>query len=422
MCIDFAVSLKGLIMMENLIQNASDIGAEYLRDESRSTGTAEFAAFPGSAEDVKKALAFARANHLSVTVQGGMPDSCEIPDSDMRAMRSSIMFLGPLLGSLGRCVLTMPGGCELGPRPIDMHLDALRQMGVLVRCTDGYTVCTAERLHGAKITLPFPSVGVTENVIMAAVCADGETVLCNAAREPEITDLAGFLCQCGARIAGAGESTVVIEGGKPLSGTEYRIMPDRIAAMTWLCTCAAAGGTAVLTGAAPEDMESCLAMLEACGCRLGVCADRIFLESGRLRSRVRYIRTMPYPGFPTDAQALAMSVLCTAKGTSLIEETVFESRYKHVGELLRMGAEIRVSGTAAVITGVQRLHGAQVLAMDLRGGAALACAAAGAEGETVLRGLSHIDRGYDDFAGCLKALGVRAERTAASARNQAKHP
>lgn len=346
----------------------------------------------------------------TVTLDASGMNSVEIPDADMRKMRSSIMFLGAILGRCGACVLTMPGGCELGPRPIDMHLDAMRQMGVSVSEQDGRIHCKAVRLCGTRITLPYPSVGVTENVLMAAVLAKGETVLSNAAREPEINDLALFLNRCGAKIRGAGESTVTVSGTESLHGAEYSIMPDRIAAMTWLCAGAAAGGTVSLRGAKPEDMESCLTALGAAGCRLGVCGDRIFLESSGNLRRVRYIRTMPYPGFPTDAQALMCAVLCRARGTSMLEETVFESRYKHIGELLRMGADIRVSGRTAVITGTDRLHGADVIAPDLRGGAALAVAAAAAEGETVLRSLSHIDRGYDHFAETFHSLGANINR------------
>lgn len=339
----------------------------------------------------------------------------EIPDSDMRAMRSSIMFLGPLLGSMKRCILTMPGGCELGPRPINLHLDAMRAMSVRIREYAGRIFCTAEKLSGADIHLPIPSVGVTENVMMAAVCAEGETVLTNAACEPEIIDLANFLNQCGAKIRGAGTNTVVVCGGTKLQGTEYRVMPDRIAAMSYLCAGAAAGGEICLTGAVPDDMKICLDVLEQAGCRIGICGDRIFLDRTAPLRSISYIRTMPYPGFPTDAQALISAVLCTAKGTSMLEETVFENRFKHMGELARMGADIRVSGRTAVITGVRSLHGASVEAMDLRGGAALAAAAAGAEGITYLSGLHHLDRGYEHFADTFNSLGIRTERGVFSA-------
>ncbi|MBR4200144.1 MAG: UDP-N-acetylglucosamine 1-carboxyvinyltransferase [Oscillospiraceae bacterium] len=335
---------------------------------------------------------------------------CEIPDADMRAMRSSIMFLGPVLGSRKECILTMPGGCELGPRPIDLHLDAMRQMGVRIRSLDGVMHCKAGKLCGAHIHLPIPSVGVTENIIMAAVAAEGETVITNAACEPEITDLAGYLNACGAAICGAGEQTVVIQGGKKLTGTEYRVMPDRIAAMTYLCAGAAAGGAVCLRDAEPKHLESCLAVLEQAGCTVGICGNRIFLDrSGTLRS-IRYIKTMPYPGFPTDVQALISAVLCTARGTSLLEETIFENRFKHMSELMRMGADIRVSGRIAAISGVKSLNGADVSAADLRGGAALAVAAAAAEGETVIHGLHHLDRGYENFAETFHNLGIRAER------------
>ena len=348
--------------------------------------------------------------HTVTVTQKGLT-GCEIPDADMRQMRSSVMFLGPLLGRAKRCIMTMPGGCELGPRPIDMHLDAMRQMGAVITEEQGKIICDAgKRLCGTRIPLPFPSVGVTENVLMAAALAEGDTVLTNAAREPEISDLAAFLNACGAEISGAGEGTVYIHGKPGLHGTEYRVMPDRIAAFTWLCAGAATGGTVSVRGASPPDLESSLTVLRAAGCRIGICGDRIFLDgSGALR-RVRHIRTMPYPGFPTDAQAPVTAVLSLARGTSMIEETIFESRYKHVGELLRMGADIRVSGSAAVITGVPALHGAAVTAPDLRGGAALAVAAAAAEGESRISGLRHIDRGYEDFAGTFHSLGCEAAR------------
>ncbi len=352
-----------------------------------------------------------RVEGHTVTVQNQGLRISEIPDADMRRMRSSIMFLGPVLGTAGECILTMPGGCELGPRPIDMHLHAMQRLGAQISEQGGRICCRANHLRGARIPLSYPSVGVTENVITAAALADGETVLTNAAREPEICDLAAYLNRCGAKIRGAGEGTVVIEGVAALNGGEYTVMPDRIAAFTWLCAGAATGGAVCVRGAAVQDMESMLSVLEAAGCRLGSCGDRIFLDAGGTLHGVRWLRTMPYPGFPTDAQAPVSAVLCKAQGISVIEETVFESRYKHVGELLRMGAEIRVSGRTAVIEGTASLHGADVCAADLRGGAALAVAALAAEGESVLRGLHHIDRGYEDLAGVFNSLGGHAERT-----------
>lgn len=349
-------------------------------------------------------------NGDTVTVSAAGAAEWEIPDEDMRRMRSSIMFLGPILGRMGACTLTMPGGCELGPRPIDLHLEAMRRMGVSITESGGQMQCRADRLRGARIHLPFPSVGVSENVIMAAALANGETVLTNAAREPEIVDLAAFLNQCGAKIHGAGESTVVIEGVAKLHPSDYTVMPDRIVAMTWLCAAAATGGAVCVRGAAPKDMEACLSALETAGCRLGICHDRVFIDAARQLKAVSYLRTMPHPGFPTDAQAIMMAVLSTAQGTSVFEETIFESRYMHAGELMRMGAEIRISGRTAIVHGVRRLHGASVEAQDLRGGAALAIAAVGAQGETVLRGLKHLDRGYAAFAETFHNLGADVQR------------
>ena len=340
-----------------------------------------------------------------VTIRNDGLTGTAIPDADMRRMRSSIMFLGPILGRMHACELTLPGGCELGPRPIDYHLEAMRRMGAVITEEHGAIICRAERLQGTHIALPFPSVGVTENVIMAAVLAEGETVLTNAAREPEIADLAQYLNQCGAKIFGAGESTIRIEGVSQLHGTVYTVMPDRIVAMTWLCAGAVTGGTVCVKDVVPADLDAALNALQTAGCRIASTADRIYLDAGRRLHAVRYLRTMPYPGFPTDAQALMMAVLSRAAGTSVFEETVFDSRYKHVGELLRMGADIRVSGRIAVVNGVAELHGADVEAMDLRGGAALAIAAVAAKGESRLTGLTHLDRGYAGMAECLRVLG-----------------
>lgn len=356
----------------------------------------------------------------TVTVNAADICRAEIPDADMRAMRSTIMFMGPMLGRMRQCTLTHPGGCALGARPINLHLDAMEKMGVLIRCTGEQIVCTAEKLHGARIPLSFPSVGVTENVIMAAVLAEGETVLTNAAREPEIADLAGFLNCCGAKIRGAGEGTIVIEGVPELHAAEYRIMPDRIAAMTWLCAAAATRGSLTLHDVRPGDLENCLDLLRRAGCSIGECGNTLFLDAGGVLRSIRDIVTMPYPGFPTDAQALLMAVLATAHGTSVFDETIFEDRYKHVSELVRMGADIRIKGTAAVVEGVKRLHGAYVEAMDLRGGAALAVAAAGAEGETILHGLTHIDRGYDRFAEVFNSMGIHTERMPISSAARGK--
>ena len=347
----------------------------------------------------------------TVCVRADAPHRAVIPEPLMHGMRSSIIFLGAMLGRMQTCTLGYPGGCELGPRPIDLHLDALRRMGVSIREEQGTLLCSVPKgLHGARIHLQFPSVGATENVILAAVLAEGETVLTNAAREPEISDLVHYLQQCGAKIEGEGSSTIRIRGVKQLTGCTYRIMPDRIVTATWLACAAATGGTLRLTGTDAQSLEGILDVLEQMGCRCSRSKDSLcFSAAGPLRA-VRSLRTMPYPGFPTDAQAILMAVLCTANGTSVIEETIFENRFRHVDGLVRMGADIRTAGRIAVVRGVERLHGAQVSATDLRGGAALLTAALGAQGETVLTEIAHIDRGYDAPEQILRSVGAAIER------------
>lgn len=338
--------------------------------------------------------------------------ACTVPDELMREMRSSIIFLGAVLGRTGSCTLSLPGGCVLGPRPIDMHLDALRKLGAVI--TDQHGIITASApmgLHGARVTLPFPSVGATENAMLAAATAKGETVLLNAAREPEIRDLAAFLNRCGARIRGAGESRIEIEGVASLHGCTYSVMSDRIAAATYLSAAAATGGTVCLTNTAPQEYDAVSAVLEEAGCRVYGYQDRMYLHAPSVLRPVNRIRTMPYPGFPTDAQAIVMAALCCAKGTSVFEERIFESRYKHVDDLNRMGADIQVSGATAVVRGVPKLYGAKVRATDLRGGAALLIAGLAAEGQTELSVLSHLDRGYEEIETAFRALGAQIRRT-----------
>ena len=347
----------------------------------------------------------------TVIVQADAPSKTVISEALMQEMRSSIIFLGALLGRTGECTLGYPGGCELGPRPIDLHLQALRRMGVRIRETNGILTCTTPKgLHGARIHLQFPSVGATENILLAAVLAQGETVITNAAREPEITDLAKFLVRCGAKIEGMGSDTIRIQGVKSLTGCEYRIMPDRIVTATWLACAAVTGGELRLLGTDAESLTGILDVFEETGCRCSRTQDTICFSAGCPVKALRYIKTMPYPGFPTDAQAIVMAVLCKAAGTSVMEETIFENRFRHVDALVRMGADIRVAGRAAVIRGVRQMHGAQVSATDLRGGAAMLTAALGAEGETVLTEISHIDRGYDSPELALRAVGAAIER------------
>ena len=334
-----------------------------------------------------------------------------IPEVLMQEMRSSIIFLGAVLGRSGSCHLSYPGGCELGPRPIDMHLDALRQMGAHFSVHGGQLDCTApEGLHGAGIHLPFPSVGATENVMLAAVLAEGRTVLHNAAREPEICDLAAFLRGCGADISGDGESTIVISGVRKLRGSRHTIMPDRIAGVTYLGAAAITGGTLCLRGVSTQPMENMLPVLEQTGCRVFPEPDRLHLLAPRRLRAVPFLRTMPHPGFPTDAQAIFMAMLSLADGVSVLEENIFENRYRHVDALVKMGAKIRVSGRIAVVTGVRSLSGASVAATDLRGGAAMVLAGLGAQGKTEVRQIAHIDRGYEAIEQALQGVGAKISR------------
>ncbi len=344
-----------------------------------------------------------------VTVDASAPTAASIPDCLMREMRSSVVFLGALLGRMGRGELSYPGGCELGPRPIDLHLSALRSLGSEVKEVGGRILCEG-KLTGADITLSLPSVGATENVMLAAVGAKGVTTITNAAREPEIVDLQNFLLTLGADVRGAGSSVITIRGGRALHGGEHTVISDRIVAATYLSAVASAGGEGEVTGVDWRMLSTVTSVLEEAGCRVDSSPSAIFISSpGALRA-ARPIRTAPYPGFPTDAQAVVMAALCKAEGATVFVENMFDSRYRHVDELQRMGADIRTDGRVAVVYGVKALSGAQLRSTDLRGGAALAVAALGAEGESVLTGVRHIDRGYADLCGDLTALGAKIVR------------
>ena len=335
----------------------------------------------------------------------------DIPDRLMREMRSSVIFLGALLARLGRAELSYPGGCELGPRPIDLHLAALRGLGAEITEEQGRLTCTqGQGLAGRELCLSIPSVGATENAMLAAVCAAGTTTITNAAREPEIVDLQGFLRAIGAKVHGAGSSVITVEGGVPLHGGSYAVMGDRIVAATYLAAAASAGGTVEVTGVDYRHLSTVSAVLREAGCDVQSGAESIRLRRDGPLQGVRPVRTAPYPGFPTDAQAPLMAALTRGKGCTVFVENIFESRYRHVDELSRMGADIRVEGRVAVVYGVPRLHGAQVRATDLRGGAALAVAARGAEGRSELTGVHHIDRGYQSLEGDLRRLGAEIRR------------
>jgi UDP-N-acetylglucosamine 1-carboxyvinyltransferase len=335
----------------------------------------------------------------------------DIPDDMMKEMRSSIFFLGAILGRTGKCRISSPGGCDIGLRPIDMHLTALEKMGVRIVQVDEHLEFSAPRgLSGAKIPLAFPSVGATENIIMAAATANGTTIIINPAREPEIADLADFLNAAGAKIT-IEANRIIIKGVKELHGCEYTAMPDRIAASTILAAAAVTGGLVTVKGARAGDMEAVLEIFRLSGANVYVTDKGITLVAKKkLSAPPELIKTLVYPGFPTDSQAVIMGALCKASGVTVFEETIFENRYRHVPELRKMGAKILIIDKTAIITGVPKLHGAKVEATDLRGGAGLVIAALGAEGKTEIEKISYIDRGYENFEDTLTALGANIKR------------
>ncbi len=327
-----------------------------------------------------------------------------------KELRSSVFMLGSLLTRFHRARIAYPGGCDIGLRPIDLHLSALKRLGVVIRERGGYIHCSCGTLRGTDILLDFPSVGATENILLAAVKAEGVTTVSGAAKEPEIIDLQNFLNAMGARVSGAGTDVITIEGVKTLHGVEYLPMKDRIEAGTFLIACAACGGEVEVCGVKGENISSLLHKLRENGCKIHTKNDKIVLEStGRLRCN-RRIETMPFPGFPTDLQAQITALNCGCEGGALIVENLFETRFKYVPELQKMGADIQVKGKTAFIRGVGRLHGATVVAGDLRGGAALVLAALAAEGVSDVLDLSHVDRGYADLQDKLKNLGAEIRR------------
>ena len=336
--------------------------------------------------------------------------SHELPARLTKELRSSVFMLGSVLTRFRRAKIAYPGGCDIGLRPIDLHLKGLQRLGVKIVEENGYITCSADVLKGADVLLDFPSVGATENIILAAVKADGRTVIRNAAKEPEIIDLQNFLNAMGAKVYGAGSSTVVVEGVKKLHGVEYEAMGDRIEAGTFLIAAATCGGEIETNGVFSENIAALLHKLRENGCKIHTKNDKILLTSNGCLKSVDLVETMPFPGFPTDMQAQYAALCAVAKGSTLIMENLFETRYRYAAELKRMGADITVRGRAALIRGVERLHGADVTASDLRGGAALVVAALGAEGSSSVIDLSHIDRGYANFEYKLRKLGAKIRR------------
>jgi UDP-N-acetylglucosamine 1-carboxyvinyltransferase len=342
----------------------------------------------------------------TVTVDSSGMKCTEIPEELMLKMRSSITFLGPITAKHGNACMCAPGGCELGPRPIDLHIKAFKRIGIKVVEQGGFIKTTAKHIKGADIHLDFPSVGATENVMMAAVLAEGKTTITNAAKEPEIIDLEAFLNKMGAKVSGAGSDVIVIEGVKTLKGTEHTVIPDRIVAATYLCAAAMTGGNVELTNVDPLHLKAVISVLKDSGSIIYMKRRSILLEAPKRIMPIDMLRTMPHPGFPTDAQAVITAMLTVSSGTSIIVENIFENRFKHCDELNKMGANIKSHGRVAIIQGVPELCASQVTAMDLRGGAALVIAGLAASGQSVVSGCKHIDRGYESIVRDMQALGA----------------
>jgi UDP-N-acetylglucosamine 1-carboxyvinyltransferase len=335
--------------------------------------------------------------------------SAEAPYELVKTMRASVLVLGPLLARFGQARVSLPGGCAIGARPVDQHIKGLRALGARIDIEHGYIVAEAPRLAGARIVTDMVTVTGTENLMMAACLARGETVIENAAREPEVVDLARCLNAMGARVAGAGTDRIVVEGVERLHGAVHRVLPDRIETGTFLVAAAACGGDVRLTGAAPETLDAVLDKLREAGATVETGADWIRLRASG-RPKAVSLRTAPYPGFPTDMQAQFMALDCVADGVGRITETIFENRFMHVLELQRLGAQIDIEGNTAIVRGVPKLSGARVMATDLRASASLVVAGLVADGETVIDRIYHLDRGYDRMETRLAALGARIER------------
>ena len=331
----------------------------------------------------------------------------------VRTMRASILVLGPLLARFGEAKVSLPGGCAIGARPVDQHIKGLKAMGAEIVIEDGYIHATAKRLQGTHIVMDVVTVTGTENLLMAATLAQGTTVLENAAREPEVTDLAHCLNKMGAKISGIGTSTLTIEGVDALHPARYATLPDRIETGTHLIAAAATGGRLITRNTRPELLEAVLEKLEAMGADIERGANHIGIDARNRRLKAVGFRTAPFPAFPTDMQAQLMALNCIAEGTSTVVETIFENRFMHVPELARMGADIFIEGHTATIRGVERLSGAPVMATDLRASACLVIAALSAEGETIIDRIYHLDRGYDAIEKKLSAVGAKIERITA---------
>ena len=344
-----------------------------------------------------------------VVIDATSVQSFDAPYDLVKTMRASVLVLGPLLARFGEAVVSLPGGCAIGPRPVNLHLDGLRKLGATVSVDHGYIRAQATRLRGQRIDLEFPTVTGTENLLMAASLAHGTTVINNAAMEPEIIDLAAFLSKRGAKIEGAGSDRLVVEGVSALHGAEHEVMPDRIETGTYLVAGAMTGGRVEVERCVPAHLAVVLAKLRECGADVSETAGSITITASR-RLQAVDVHTSPYPGFPTDLQAQMMALLCLTEGTGVMTETVFEGRFLHVSELQRMGAAITVDGHRAVVKGLDHLTGAPVMASDLRASAGLLLAALAAEGDTQISRIYHLDRGYERIEDKLQALGAVVRR------------
>lgn len=343
-------------------------------------------------------------------IDTGPVKSITLPEELVREMRSSIILMGALLARFGEVKLSYPGGCEIGPRPIDLHLKSLRQMGAIIEESHGFLHCKTTGLKGCEIQLDYPSVGATQNIMLAATTAKGITTIRNAAREPEILDLQNYLNKAGCKISGCGTSIIKIEGVTKLKDCEHRIIADRIVAGTFMVAAALTQGEVIIRDVVVEHLQSIIAKLKETGTTIFSNSNTVKVVGPEKLNSIEMLQTLPYPGFPTDMQAQFMTLLAVSDGTSIINETVFENRFKHAEELTKMGANIKTFGKVAVIKGVKNLTGAKLYARDLRGGAALILAGLVAEGVTEVGNIYHVDRGYDNLYLDLQNLGAKIQR------------
>lgn len=334
----------------------------------------------------------------------------EAPYELVKTMRASVLCLGPLLARIGQARVALPGGCAIGARPVDQHLKGMEKMGARFELEDGYILGRCDKLAGTHISFDMPTVGGTENLLMAAVLADGETVLENAAREPEITDLAEFLIACGARIEGHGSSIIRVQGVSRLGGCTYAVMPDRIEAGTFLVAAGITNGSLLVQHCPWQELEAVIVKLQAMGMHIEKTPEGVLARRSGDTLRGVDVQTRPYPGFPTDMQAQLMALMCLAEGSSVVEEGIFENRFMHVPELTRMGADIKLAGRSAMVRGVHGLNGAPVMASDLRASASLVLAGLAAKGTTHVQRIYHLDRGYEAIENKLNAVGARIRR------------